>query len=513
VVSTTLSSLQILKQRPINQFSPLDEAQPKVLLVESSLAELQKYLPISEQRIASLLASPHPRYELASMNELPLNVRENALRAFIFPSDLRIAIVKVEPVGGHIMSDRGFMLRVHFAYGSLNPPRMVTVTVVWAGESFIVETYVTANDLKQSYIDIVFDERQVLPIGSATFSIQLFTALGSLATSWISAAVLPSNPFSLLLGPNNEYVTGTWSARGVRHGDAYDTGIAVTLMNGEGNDVSVNSGFHWRFWDGGVGGSLIEEGDGDFNVPINVPAFGTWSGWISFHSPSGSGVYNLYNNREDMTIEIVMTRGFGGGSISGSITARTMFLFGVNVTKVAGEDFTSQEYSDLFAAATVTRTIYERKDISFNTDSRYIPLADVGLYEIIESFQEFHNLCSDWSGPNSNNNIDAFIVQTISIAGTGIDGIDGSIPGPTSHDGPNSGLVASKCGYVDSSGVRRLSSAYLGMLIGHELGHYLGLNHVSDAGNLMLPSSGTNDTNLNYDQYRIMIQHGWVAID
>src|SRR5215831_3054027 len=214
-----------------------------------------------------------------------------------------------------------------------------------------------------------------------------------------------------------------------------------------------------------------------------------------------------------MTIEIVMTRSVGGASVSGSITARTMFLFGVNVTEVAGEDFTSQEYSDLLAAATVTRTIYERRDITFNTDDRFIPLANVGPYEIITSYDEFHNLCSDWSGPDTNNNIDAFIVQAISIAGTSVDGIDGSIPGPTSHDGPYSGIVASKSGYVDSSGVRRLDSAYLGMLIGHELGHYLGLQHVSDAGNLMLPSSGTNDTNLNYDQYKIMITHGWVAID
>jgi predicted Zn-dependent protease len=52
------------------------------------------------------------------------------------------------------------------------------------------------------------------------------------------------------------------------------------------------------------------------------------------------------------------------------------------------------------------------------------------------------------------------------------------------------------------------------MLIGHEVGHYLGLSHVSDAGNLMLASSSATDTNLNYDpQYRTIIRHGWVRID
>jgi predicted Zn-dependent protease len=52
------------------------------------------------------------------------------------------------------------------------------------------------------------------------------------------------------------------------------------------------------------------------------------------------------------------------------------------------------------------------------------------------------------------------------------------------------------------------------MLIGHEVGHYLGLKHVGDAHNLMLSNSGATDTDLNYNpQYRTMIRHGWVRID
>lgn len=94
-----------------------------------------------------------------------------------------------------------------------------------------------------------------------------------------------------------------------------------------------------------------------------------------------------------------------------------------------------------------------------------------------------------------------------------MDGLDGSIPGPTSHGGGASGVIASKTGFVDASGRRRLHSEYLGMLIGHEIGHYLGLEHTPDAGNLMLPSSGTTDTALTYSQYRTTIQHGWVEID
>ena len=133
-------------------------------------------------------------------------------------------------------------------------------------------------------------------------------------------------------------------------------------------------------------------------------------------------------------------------------------------------------------------------------------------FESITSDSEARDLWEQWSGPNTNNNIDAFVVNQLLIDGK-YDGLDGDIPGPTSHDGRSSGTVQNKSGFVDGSGVRRLHIEYLGMLIGHELGHYLGLQHTNDAGNLMLPSSGTTDTNLTYDQYRTIIRHGWVSID
>lgn len=514
---TTPGSLRVLPQRPVNRYGLLDSTPQFVpVLGVADAREIAEYLKIPEEVARTLWeklrASPKPAYVLAGIAGLEPEIRERAVRAALYPHDSRLAINDVSPVDGRIMSDRPFSLRIHFSASPLHPPRLVSVRVEWVGEPFTVERLVGIDDLEHRYVDLHFDHRQVLPPGAATFTVSLFNESGHRAWFRVTCAVLPSNPFSLGLGPNGDFVTGTWSARGVRHGDAYDTGIAITLFNGDGSDISVNSGFVWKFWGSGVGSYIVEQGGGDFGAPVTVPAFGTWGGWIAFHSPNGSGIFNFYDSKKDMTIEIQMTRS-DGALASGSITARTMFKFGVNVTAVAGEDFTGQEWADLDTAATVTRSIYERRDITFDTDDRYIPLASVGPYEVITSFDEFHNLLSDWSGPNTNNNIDAFIVQSIVIDSTGADGIDGSVPGPTSHDGPDSGVIAAKTGYVDGNGARRLRSDYLGMLIGHELGHYLGLEHVSDAGNLMLPSSGTTDTNLTYSQYKTMIQHGWVAID
>jgi len=163
-----------------------------------------------------------------------------------------------------------------------------------------------------------------------------------------------------------------------------------------------------------VSGTLVEQGTGNFGGTISVPAHGTWGGWISFHSPTGSGVFNKYDGREDMTIEIVMTTS-DGRSVSGTITCARCSNSASISTAVAGEDFMDQEWADLDTAETVMRAIYERRDLTFDRDDRYVPVSAVGGYENIDSFGEFHDLLSDWSGPNTNSNIDAFIVQAINV--------------------------------------------------------------------------------------------------
>ena len=504
---------RILKQRPITRWGPLDDLPRAVVAIDSlDLRALRKIaggrLRGAARVLDGLSAGEHPlaAYDVEQVQ------RDRLARGVVHAADRRLAITDVTPAGGPIMSHRPFALRVEFAAARLNPPRLVSVGVEWAGEPFVNERLLSADEAAAGYVDVPFDEEQTLPTGSAAFVVDLYNAVGGRSRFRVTNAVLPSNPFSMQLGPDGAYVTGTWSARGVRNGNAYDTGIALTLLNGNSGAVNMRPGYEWKFWDGGVGGSLVEHGNGSFGSSnFAVAGMGSWGGWISFHSPSGSGIFNKYNGREDMTIEIIMTR-TNGSTVSATITARTMFRFGVNVTRVANEDFTSDERNDLNAAATRTRTIYEQRDMTFDFDVRWINRSDVGGYEIIDSFGEFHDLLDDWSGPDSNNNIDAFIVQAIDVGG-GVDGIDGSVPGPTSHHGSDSGVIASKTGYVDSSGHHRLHSDYLGMLMGHELGHYLGLDHVSTANNLMLPSSGTYDNTLTYDQYRTMIRHGWVRID
>jgi hypothetical protein len=514
-MSTSLSA-RILDQPPLNRYGVLDNQRFEVArLGVSSMDELRTATGLAADKAAAAIGIGSAR-ELEGLPALGLADRERLQRRALFPDDARLAITDVVPVAGKVMSRKPFALRVSYVAGSQAVPGLVSLRVGWKGAPFVVEKVINSKEAAASACDVRFNAKQTLPVGPAVFHVTLFSRAGAQACFRVTCYVLPSNPFALSLSPNGSFVTGTWSARGVHNGDAYDTGVAVTLSNGDAGPVPMSGNFTWKFWGSGVGSYIVEEGTGNFGIgAFSVGSFSTWGGWIAFHSPQGSGIFNFYNSKKDMTIEILMDRTDGGVTVSGDITARTMFQFGVNLTQVAFEDFTGQEWSDLDTAGQVTREIYERHDVTLVTDDRGIRRADAGPYELVTSSQEAHDLWNDWSGPDSNDNIDMFVVNQVAIPipndGTA-DGLDGSIPGPTSHAGPDSGTIANKGGFVDANGVRRLDSAYLGMLMGHELGHYLGLVHVAEAGNLMLPSSGTTDTNLTYDQYKTLIKHGSVSI-
>jgi hypothetical protein len=505
-----------IRVRPVTRYGPFDSPPLDVRLLRDhtprSLERAAGVRPEIARRV-SALARRRPVRSAVELLAADLAARdvERLLRGALLEDDPRVVITDVQPEHGPIMSDRPFALRV--TYVAARPiSGIVRVVTEWAGEPFVVEEPLAAQEGAAGEVVVPFDKEQTLPVGPAVFTVSLITQDGATATFRVTCAVLPSNPLSLSVSPRDNFVTGSWSARAVRVGDAFATDVGVTLSNGDSAAVTMDPGFDWEFWDGPVGsGTLIEHGGGGFGGTISVPPFGTWGGWIVFTSPRGSGVFGRLDSKEDLALRITMRRSSGGAAVSGEITVRTMFRFGLNITRVGAESFTSQEYTDLYDAVAVTRSIYERRDVTLSVDRRNITNAQAGGFTVITSEDEARDLFEQWSGPD-NDFIDVFVIP--SIAGTGFDGLAGGIPGPTSHSGRASGVVAAKSGFVDGAGTRRLNVPYLGMLIGHEVGHYLGLSHVPDAGNLMLSNSSATDTALNYDpQYRTIIRHGWVRID
>src|SRR5436189_289639 len=131
----------------------------------------------------------------------------------------------------------------------------------------------------------------------------------------------------------------------VGRSDTFSTQLGFTIANGDGSAVTMNRRLEWKFWDGGIGGTLVESGAFDLSGSMNVPAHGTLPGNIVFTSPNGSGVYNKYHGKEDMTLEIALTA-TDGRRITASITCRVMLAYGINIIKVG--DFDAQEGVDLY---------------------------------------------------------------------------------------------------------------------------------------------------------------------
>ncbi len=421
------------------------------------------------------------------------------------PEELPFVITDVVPESV-VLSDEPFSLSVHFSNVSEAHVVLASARVTWAGEPFVVEQEMYAGD-EQRGVQIPFGEEHTLPVGPVEFVVDLWREDGAQATFRRGAYVLPSNPLALRLGPAGARVTGSWSARGdyLPSSDTFLTECEITITNGDARSVAMNRRVNWEFWDGAVGsGTLIESGSFNWPSGITVAAQSVWRGSVWFSSPRGSGIFGRYDLKEDMAISITVSAA-DGRVIEGEITARVLLSYGVNIIKVG--DFGAQEHVDLYDAVDQMQDIFEQRDITISeVDRRIIDDSLAGSYTVLNNEDEFRDLLEDWSCRNDR--VDVYVVQDFQWST--VNGFAGAIPGPDSKGGRSDGVAVEKTGFTDPSGTDRLRVTTLAQLIGHEVGHYLGLPHKESTNNLMRRNTGNRGRALDYAQYRLMFPHGFV---
>jgi hypothetical protein len=156
-------------------------------------------------------------------------------------------------------------------------------------------------------------------------------------------------------------------------------------------------------------------------------------------------------------------------TISGDATDLVLILVGHENDfsgSVSVDDVTKVQY-----CVQVTRDLYAQVDVGVRRlNWQRIPSADAGGYVNIADGSEAEDLTDDWNGPNGG--IDVFWVQSIGDAGGW-----SNVQGPCDKDSKDGRTGA----VLELSGSRR----FTGVLLGHEVGHYLGLSHTNSTANMM----------------------------
>jgi hypothetical protein len=174
--------------------------------------------------------------------------------------------------------------------------------------------------------------------------------------------------------------------------------------------------------------------------------------------------------------------------------------FNVNLILVGAELFSVADEHDLDAAVQITRDIYEQINLGIGRLQWWaISEADAKGLENITSNSDAQNLTNDWTVPNDA--VDVFVVRSY----RGVVAGNSPVDGPCDKDrlGKMTGSVVTIHKYIGLPNDWTTSG-----ILAHELGHYLGLNHVSDPSNLMNPASWGTD--LTEQQGRTMKEHCFV---
>ncbi len=475
---------------------PRRAARPRLVNInQASRKELLEHLKLSAKAVDQIMKARRQR-PIRDLQDLTAVAQLTSRQAIAIKERvvgrIRSQVVQLgaEIEGGYIYSGRPWALRLRFLPPTGDSVAVASVAVRWRGEPFVVQREVNAGESQRGELEVRMGAEHALPPGPIELMITLYDSQGGAATELLDTWVMPSNPLSLFVSPANRSIYNG-SVRPDWRPPNWVTGINLTFLNGDNSQVRVNRPMTWKFWDGGVGGSLVESGGFSWPEDIVIAPFGTYAGWMTFTSPPGSDIYDKYEDKEDMTIEIIFQKQTGG-LVTGTVTCRIMAGWGVNVIEVGG--YSGSEEGTIDSGVNDARDVYENFGLTFSSVSWWIiSNSDAGGYTVLNDEDEWEDLLDDWTVEN--NSVDCFVVRGMwdSFAGYS------PVGGPDDKDGAceNDGLAVS------------MSMVCLA----HELGHYMGdLNHANDlgSGNVMFSTCGGR--NFTYDQYKKLLDHGWTGI-
>jgi hypothetical protein len=212
-----------------------------------------------------------------------------------------------------------------------------------------------------------------------------------------------------------------------------------------------------------------------------------WSAWTRLGNPEGRGVLIDVQSNADGRLEAFLI-GLGdtiwhlwqtapNDGWVGDVPGLPSRHIDVNVILVSVEDFTVTDRTRVSEAIRIAREIYGQVDFGIRTVTWWqITRDQAGGLATIDSQSEAEQLTADWTV--ANDALDLFVVRVMN-------GADGWSAVNGSCDKDAKGMTGS---VVSLNG----NQANIGNTLAHEMGHYLGLQHVPDVGNF-IGGNGASD--------------------
>jgi hypothetical protein len=355
--------------------------------------------------------------------------------------------------------------------------------------------------------------------GDLYLQARIYYADGSVQSDAIKTLVLSMNPDQLVITPRTYLVSGR-AGRVEYDWDKNEFHCRANATITNGSDVSrIYNKCSVRVTDGGENGTLIDSfsfASGPFTVTPGNVAYRVIDTWF----PKGSSVWDRFNKRWDLTFK------FTYESTSGvNVSALTVFIpmSTVPINIIDTEDFTSSQENAEGDAWEIACEILEQRDITLynpywrilseqSARTKYSTI-DIGWKNNNYDFGEASDMYDEISGPEGDR-LDVFIPLAFAYASDvpadkrnvgGFSTVNG--PYPKDDDERRSGSLV----LMDEN-----DHNFFGIAIAHEICHYLGLDHSTDADNLMEASGGSSPHRLTWDQWNKVIGHGmmkWLAPD